>query len=48
MKPDRQWMMLDGIGIPYHSLIVIICRDFIEMYQKLLVFWQLLVASEAD
>jgi hypothetical protein len=28
--PNRQWTMLCGIGTPYHSLLVIICLDFIE------------------
>jgi hypothetical protein len=30
-------MTLDGIGTPCHSLLAIICHDFIEMYQK--IFW---------
>jgi hypothetical protein len=26
----RQWMTLDGIGMPYYCLLVIVCWDFIE------------------
>jgi hypothetical protein len=41
--------MLGGIGSPYHSLLVIMCHDFIERREKkktlLVVFHQLLAAS---
>jgi hypothetical protein len=36
--------MLDGIGIPCHSLVVIVCHDFIERNAPKN-FWWVLVAS---
>jgi hypothetical protein len=35
--------MLDGIGTPYHCLLVIFCQDSIE--KLLVMFWWLLAAS---
>jgi hypothetical protein len=40
--------LLDGFGTSYHSLLVVICCDFIEKKHTknlLVVFWQLLATS---
>jgi hypothetical protein len=29
-KDPTRWMTLDGISMPGHSLMVIVCHDFIE------------------
>jgi hypothetical protein len=43
-------MMLGGIGTPCHSLLVIICHDFIERNspKKLLVMFQWLLDTSID
>jgi hypothetical protein len=50
MEPNRQWMILCGFGMPYHSLLVIICHVCIERNatKKLLVMFLQLLALSAD
>jgi hypothetical protein len=48
--PNRQWTELCGIGSPCHSLLVIICHDFIERNatKELLIMFQLHLGTSTD